>query len=132
MQLVAACPRSITAVGSRLASRGYGTPQGPVALVAAGEEWPDGRLCPALEDLLARASSICDLYAQGAGSLSAGAAATKASHEGTAGIAHAGATGTSGRQPTTPGFVEDVAVVTEEDARTLAPVRDGDGAFAPG
>jgi phosphosulfolactate phosphohydrolase-like enzyme len=30
------------------------------------------------------------------------------------------------------GFVEDVAIATEEDASVLVPVREGDGALAAG
>ncbi|MGW3116785.1 2-phosphosulfolactate phosphatase [Streptomyces sp. NPDC001107] len=131
-QVVAACLRNITAVSNWLTSHGYGTPEHPVAVIAAGERWPDGSLRPALEDLLGAGSLICDLHSQGAGPLSTEAAAAKAGYEGTADIVHAVATSISGRRLAAMGFVADVAIATEDDVCALVPVRDGDGAFAPG
>jgi len=76
--VVAACLRNITAVGGWLTAHGYGTRERPVAVIAAGETWLDGSLRPALEDLLGAGRLISDLHAQGAGSLSAEAAAARA------------------------------------------------------
>lgn len=132
MQVVAACLRNVTAVSSWLTSRGYGTPGHPVAVIAAGERWPDGTLRPALEDLLGAGALIRELHSRGSGPLSAEAAAAKASYEGTADLAHAVATSASGRQLAAMGFVADVAIATEDDVCALVPVRDCDGAFAPG
>ena len=130
--VVAACLRNVTAVSSWLTSHGYGTPEHPVAVIAAGERWPDGSLRPALEDLLGAGSLICDLHSQGSGPLSVEAAAAKAAYEGTADIVHAVATSASGRRLAAMGFVADVAIATEDDVCALVPVRDGEGAFAPG
>ncbi|MGW1783131.1 2-phosphosulfolactate phosphatase, partial [Streptomyces sp. NPDC002143] len=130
--LVAACLRNVTAVGTWLTSHGYGTLARPIAVIAAGEQWPDGRLRPALEDLLGAGALISDLHSQGVGPLSAEAAAVKAAYDGTADLARAIANGASGRQLTELGFVQDLAIATEEDACPLVPVRDGDGAFARG
>lgn len=130
--VVAACLRNITAVGSWLTAHGYGTPEQPIAVIAAGERWPDGSLRPALEDLLGAGALICDLHAQGAGPLSAEAAAAKAAYESTADLTRAIATCTSGRELAATGFAEDVAIAAEEDTCTVVPVRNGDGAFAPG
>lgn len=130
--MVAACLRSISAVGSRLTTRGYGTSQHPVAVIAAGERWPDGSLRPALEDLLGAGALILDPHAQGAGPLSAEAAAAKAAYEGAADLTHAIAVGASGRQPAATGFAADVAIATEEDVCAVVPLRDGDGALALG
>lgn len=132
VRVAAACLRNITAVGSWLTARGYGTPAHPVAVIAAGERWPDGSLRPALEDLLGAGALISGLRAQGAGPLSAEAAAAKAAYEGTADLAHAIAAGVSGRRLAATGFATDVAIAMEEDTCTVVPVRDGDGAFAPG
>ncbi|MFJ8105902.1 2-phosphosulfolactate phosphatase [Streptomyces sp. NPDC096132] len=85
--LVAACLRNITAVGSWLTERGYGSPAHPVAVIAAGEQWPDGRLRPAVEDLLGAGALISDLHAQGAVPLSVEAAAARAAYDGTADLA---------------------------------------------
>ncbi|MER6126519.1 2-phosphosulfolactate phosphatase [Streptomyces sp. NPDC001795] len=132
VRVIAACLRNISAVGSWLTSRGYGTPERPLAVIAAGEQRPDGSLRPALEDLLGAGTLISELRVQGAGPLSTEATAAKATYEGTADLAHAVATSASGRQLAAMGFVEDVAIATEEDTCALVPVRDGDGAFARG
>jgi 2-phosphosulfolactate phosphatase len=130
--VVAACLRNITAVGSWLMARGYGTPEHPVAVIAAGERWPDGSLRPALEDLLGAGALVSELHHQGAGPLSSDAAAARTAYEGTADLAHAVAAGASGRELVATGFAADVAIATEEDMCTVVPVRDPDGAFAPG
>jgi 2-phosphosulfolactate phosphatase len=132
VRVVAACLRNITAVGSWLTARGYGSPAHPVAVIAAGERWPDGSLRPALEDLLGAGGLISDLHAQGAGPLSAEAAAARAAYEGTADLTSAVAAGVSGRELAARGFVQDVAIATEGDICAAVPVRDGDGAFSPG
>ncbi len=128
--VIAACLRNITAVGSWITSHGYGTPERPVAVIAAGEQWPDGSLRPALEDLLGAGALISDLHAQGAGPLSAEAAAARACGESTADIPHAITASVSGRELAAMGFAEDVAIAIEEDTCPAVPVLDGDGAFA--
>lgn len=132
VRLVAACLRNVTAVGGWLTAHGYGTPDHPVAVIAAGERWPDRSLRPTLEDLLGAGALVSELNSQGAGPISPEAAAAKAAYEGTADLAHAVAAGSSGRQLAAMGFVEDVAIAAEEDTCAVVPVRDGDGAFAPG
>jgi len=99
MPVVAACLRNTATVGSWLTAHDYGTPERPVAVVAAGERWPDGALRPALGDLL------------GAGAVTAGV---------------------SGRELASTGFAGDVAIAAERDVCAVVPVRDGNGAFAPG
>jgi 2-phosphosulfolactate phosphatase len=64
--------------------------------------------------------------------VSAEAAATKAAYEDTADLTRAIASCASGRELAATGFVEDVAIATEEDTCTVVPVRDGNGVFAPG
>lgn len=130
--MVAACLRSITAVGSRLTTRAHGTSRHPVAVIATGGRWPDGSLRPALEDLLGGGALISDLHAQGAGPLPAEASAGEAVYETTADLTHAVAAGTSGRALAAAGFAADVAIATEQNTCTAVRVRDGDGAFAPG
>ncbi|WP_326719879.1 2-phosphosulfolactate phosphatase [Streptomyces sp. NBC_00243] len=129
LPVVAACLRNITAVGGWLTAHGYGTRERPIVVIAAGERWPDGSLRPALEDLLGAGSLISDLHAQGAGPLSAEAAAARACGECTADVPQAIATSASGRELATSGFAEDVAIATEEDACTVVPVLNGDGGF---
>jgi 2-phosphosulfolactate phosphatase len=50
--VVAGCLRNASAVGRWLAQHGFGTLERPLAVIAAGERWPDDSLRPALEDLL--------------------------------------------------------------------------------
>ena len=128
VQVIAACLRSISAVGSWLTARGYGTPKRPVAGIAAGERWPDGSPRPALEDLLGTGGLISDLHAQGAGPLSA----AKAAYEGTADLPRAITASFSARELAATGFTADVAIATEEDISSVVPVRDGDGVFTSG
>ncbi|MEV0479722.1 hypothetical protein AB0I69_03740 [Streptomyces sp. NPDC050508] len=47
-------------------------------------------------------------------------------------LADAVAAGVSGQEPASTGFAEDVAIAAERDVSTVVPVRDGNGAFAPG
>ena len=101
-------------------------------MIVAGERWPDGGLRPALENLLGVGALLYDLQAQGAGPLSAEAAAPKAARKGTADLAGAVAAGVSGREPASTGFAEDVAIAAEEDISTVVPVRECNDAFAPG
>ncbi|HBF83164.1 MAG TPA: hypothetical protein DD420_25570 [Streptomyces sp.] len=131
LPVVAACLRNLTAVGSWLTAHGYGTAHRPVAVIAAGERWPDGTLRPALEDLLGAGAVISDLSSQGAGPLSAEAAAAKACCECTSDVMHTIAASASGRELAAMGFSGDVAIAVEEDACTVVPVLDADGAFAP-
>ncbi|WP_327318755.1 hypothetical protein [Streptomyces sp. NBC_01235] len=56
----------------------------------------------------------------------------RAACDGTADLARVVAVGLSGRELTALGCAEDTAVATQEDACALVPVRDGEGAFAPG
>ncbi|MFF8531701.1 2-phosphosulfolactate phosphatase [Streptomyces sp. SAS_267] len=127
--VVAACLRNITAVGSWITSHGYGTPERPVAVIAAGEQWPDGSLRPALEDLLGAGALISDLHAQGAGPLSAEAAAARTCSECTADIPHAITISVSGRELALAGSTEDVAIAVEEDTCPVVPVLGGDRVF---
>ncbi|MFJ9752354.1 2-phosphosulfolactate phosphatase [Streptomyces chartreusis] len=132
ISVVAAFLRNVSCVGDWLNSRGYGTARRPVAVIAAGEQWPDGSLRPTVEDLLGAGAVISELCAEGAAPLSAEAAAAKAGYEGTADVPHAIATSASGRHPAETGFVEDVVIAAHEDVCPFVPVRDGDSAFIPG
>ncbi|WP_416977376.1 2-phosphosulfolactate phosphatase [Streptomyces sp. T028] len=126
--VIAGCLRNATAVGRRLAAQGYGTEHRPVAVVAAGERWPDGSLRPASEDLLGAGAIIAELRAQGAGPLSPEAAAARAAFVGTPDVAEAVADCASGRELARGGFPEDVTVAAELDACSTVPVLT-DGAF---
>jgi 2-phosphosulfolactate phosphatase len=60
-RVIAGCLRNATAVARWLEWRGYGTPNQPIAVIAAGEHWPSGELRPALEDLLGAGAIIAAL-----------------------------------------------------------------------
>ncbi|MET7479721.1 2-phosphosulfolactate phosphatase [Streptomyces sp. NPDC005648] len=132
VRVVAACLRNSAAVATRLVSLGYGTPERPVAVIAAGERWPDGSPRPAVEDLLGAGALVSAMSARGTGPLSPEAAAAEEAYEGTADLAHAIATSTSGRQLAASGFAEDVAIACETNTCAHVPTRAGDGAFGPG
>ncbi|MFE2485057.1 2-phosphosulfolactate phosphatase [Streptomyces mirabilis] len=69
--VVAGCLRNASAVGRWLALHGHGTLERPLAVIAAGERWPDGSLRPGLEDLMGAGAVIAALQAAGgAGPLS--------------------------------------------------------------
>ncbi len=124
--VVAASLRNGAAVGRWLARHGYGTPDRPVAVIAAGERWPDGGLRPALEDLLGAASVVTALASCGAGPLSPEAEAARACLAATGDVAPAVAGCASGLELTRGGFADDVAIATELDASEVVPVlRDG-------
>jgi 2-phosphosulfolactate phosphatase len=129
--VVAGCLRNATAVGRWLALHGYGTRERPVAVIAAGERWPDGSLRPALEDLLGAGAIIAELQSQGAGPLSAEAASARSCFTRTPDIAGAVAACSSGIELSRSGFADDVAVAIQVDAGTVVPVLT-DGAFEHG
>jgi 2-phosphosulfolactate phosphatase len=126
--VVAACLRNATAAGRWLAFHGYGTPDRPVAVIAAGERWPDGSLRPALEDLLGAGAVIAELQSQRAGPLSPEAAAARVCFTCTDDVAAAVAACASGLELARSGYADDVAVAVELDGSHVVPVLH-DGAF---
>ncbi|MFC8431852.1 2-phosphosulfolactate phosphatase [Streptomyces sp. NPDC057253] len=90
-----------------------------MAVITAGERWPDRSLRPALEDLLGAGALIADAHAQGAGSLPAEASAVQAAYEATPDLTRAIAARACGREPAATGFAADVAIATEEDSCTV-------------
>jgi 2-phosphosulfolactate phosphatase len=125
--VLAGCLRNASATARWLERAGYGTPQRPVTVIAAGERWPDGELRPALEDLLGAAAIIA---AFGNGALrSAEASATEALWQ--ARHDQAGALLRecfSGQELAQRGFADDVALAAEYDVQDNAAVLT-DGAF---
>jgi 2-phosphosulfolactate phosphatase len=126
--VVAGCLRNASAVGRWLAGHGFGTPDRPLTVIAAGEGWPDGSLRPALEDLLGAGAIIAALHAERPCPLSPEAAAACATFQATPDPAAAVADCASGRELTTGGFADDVAIAVEIDASGAVPVLS-DGAF---
>jgi 2-phosphosulfolactate phosphatase len=126
--VVAGCLRNASAVGRWLAGNGFGTPDRPLTVIAAGEGWPDGGLRPALEDLLGAGAIIAALHAQQPASVSPEAAAACATFQATPDPAAAVSDCASGRELATGGFADDVAIAVEIDASRTVPVLT-DGAF---
>ncbi|NML51505.1 hypothetical protein HHL19_15650 [Streptomyces sp. R302] len=127
--VVAASLRNRTAVAHWLDRRGYGSEARPLAVVAAGERWPDGSLRPALEDHLG-AGAVLDALRTLAPGLpltpEATAAATLwAATEDPVAALHGC---DSGRELYEYGYPRDVEVAAELDASTAVPVLV-DGAF---
>ncbi|MFG2868465.1 2-phosphosulfolactate phosphatase [Streptomyces sp. NPDC048338] len=127
--VVAASLRNRKAVARWLARQGYGTASRPLAVVAAGERWPDGSLRPALEDLLGAGAVLSALCAEGDAAVltpEARAAATlwEATEDPAAVVHHCD----SGRELYEYGYPQDVAVATEVDTSHTVPVLT-DGAF---
>lgn len=126
--VVAASLRNFTATGSWLHDNGFGTPERPAVVIAAGERWPDDSLRPALEDMLGAGAVISALQRLGAGASSTEAEVARACFETTTDLAAAVTTCVSGVELTEAGFSEDVAIATELDECDVAAVLV-DGAF---
>jgi 2-phosphosulfolactate phosphatase len=93
-----------------------------VAVIPAGERWPDGSLRPAVEDLWG-AGAVLD--ALGPADLSPEAEAAVAGFR-AAGLPDALAACSSGRELVAGGFAEDVDVASRVDASAVVPVLVGD------
>ncbi|MGW6062801.1 2-phosphosulfolactate phosphatase [Streptomyces sp. NPDC055189] len=124
--VVAGCLRNAATVGSWLVEQGYGVPERPVVVVAAGERWAEGGLRPALEDLLGAGAVISAMRMAG---VSPEAAVAAGAHASCADVASAVADCASGRELRGYGFAEDVAVAVEVGASDAVPVLVG-GAFS--
>lgn len=90
----------------------------PVAVVAAGERWPDGSLRPAIEDLWGAGA-----FLDGFDDLSPEAETAVAAYRMVAGrIPEALGASSSGRELAAIGFGADVAVASEVDTSGVVPV----------
>jgi len=125
--VVAACLRNRAAVARWLVSQ----PPAPVAVIAAGERWPDGSLRPAAEDLWGAGAVIAALAELGMTGLSpearAAAAAFTAARQS---LTESLLTCSSGRELDGRGLGADVRIAAELDASGAVPVLTG-GCFAP-
>jgi len=120
--VIAACLRNAHAVGRFLSKRGYGTPGQPLAVIAAGERWPDDSLRPAVEDLLGAGAVIAAMNQHRETVLSPEAETARTCFGATADIAAAVADSVSGRELTANGFPDDVAIAVEADSCQHVPV----------
>ncbi|MFI9114867.1 2-phosphosulfolactate phosphatase [Streptomyces venezuelae] len=126
--VVAASLRNHSAVARWLAEWGYGSAGRPLAVVAAGERWPDGSLRPALEDLLGAGAVLAGLRAAGPHTLTPEATAAATLWSATEDPVAALHGCDSGRELYEYGFPQDVGVAAEIDSSTTVPVLV-DGAF---
>ena len=112
-----ACLRNAGAVAAWISTH---HPGAVVAVVAAGERWPDGALRPAVEDLWGAGAVIAAL---GRSDVSPEAAAARAAYDAVrhdlAAQLHACA---SGRELDAIGFGDDVDVAAEVDTSLVVPV----------
>jgi 2-phosphosulfolactate phosphatase len=119
-RVFAGCLRNANAVARAVAGAAS------VAVVPAGEQWPDGSLRPALEDWLGAGAIIRGL----GGTLSAEAQAARAAFEALEGkLGSLIVESTSGRELVERGFAQDVDLACELDVSDLAPELM-EGAFA--
>lgn len=116
--VVAGCLRNASAVGRFAASLGT-----IVAVVAAGEQWPDGGLRPSFEDLVGAGAILAAI----GGDLSPEARAAVAVFEAAGpSLAPHLRDCASGRELIDRGFARDVELAADLDATTIVPVlRDG-------
>ncbi len=112
--VVAACLRNAAAAASWVLHRGYGTDKRPIAVIAAGERWPDGTLRPALEDGLGAGAVLHHLRLAGC-ELSAEATAMAATYEASEDIGAAVHACVSVLELTAIGFSSDVDLAAESD-----------------
>lgn len=120
--VVAGCLRNASAVGRFAREHG-----GAIAVIPAGEQWPDGTLRPGIEDMLGAGAVLAAL---GAGTPSPEARLAAAAFERLRpDIARVLADCASGRELLERGFASDVELAAGLDATGLVPVLR-DGAFA--
>jgi 2-phosphosulfolactate phosphatase len=116
--VIAGCLRNARAVARAAARAGE-----RVAVVCAGERWPDGSLRPAVEDLLGAGAIIEHLP----GACSPEAEAARAAYRAAADSLTTMLTGcSSGRELLERGFADDVAIAAELDVSECVPVLAGD------
>jgi 2-phosphosulfolactate phosphatase len=123
-QVFAGSLRNAACVAARLT----GLP-GPIAVIAAGERWPDGSLRPAVEDLIGAGAIVAKLR----GKLSPEAALARAAFERVEkALERTLLDCASGRELVERGFPNDVALAAELDASPVAPKLEGDAFAAEG
>jgi 2-phosphosulfolactate phosphatase len=98
-----------------------------IAVIAAGERWPDSSLRPAVEDLWGAGAVIAALSELGIGDQSPEAWAAEAAFRGVEGSLGAElADCSSGQELALAGFGEDVAIAAELDVSECVPVLIGE------
>lgn len=98
----------------------------PVAVIAAGERWPDGSLRPAFEDLVGAGAIVERLVSMHGFEPTADARAAAGAFA-AADLPADLAACASGRELTAAGFGDDVTIAGELDVADVAPVMGHDG-----
>jgi 2-phosphosulfolactate phosphatase len=127
--ILAGCLRNATAVARWLAGHGFGNPDRPATIIAAGERWPAGELRPALEDLLGAGAIIAALGLPDALSPEAAAAGAAWRHQ-RQDITNVLHRCSSGQELTAAGHAHDVDIAAQHDTQETVPILTG-GAFRP-
>jgi len=122
---VGACLRNAGAVVEWICSKA--TPvTADVAVIAAGERWPDGGLRPAVEDLWGAGAVIAGLADRGWSALSPEAQLAHAGYGSVRGRERAALLGcASGRELVAAGYATDVQIAAEVEGSRAVPVLDG-------
>jgi 2-phosphosulfolactate phosphatase len=119
--VVAACLRNAAAAAGWALRSGYGTAGRPIAVIAAGERWPDGSLRPALEDGLGAGAVLHHLRLAGC-DLSAEARAMATTYEASEAVGAAVGASASALELKAIGFSSDITLAIERDVDTHVPV----------
>ncbi|MBJ7355789.1 2-phosphosulfolactate phosphatase [Nocardioides sp.] len=125
--VVGACLRNRSAVARHLRDAGS------IAVVAAGERWPDGSLRPCVEDLWGAGAVLAALAGLGVKDFSPEARVAADAYGAVRdGLPAALAACAGGLELAGIGFAADVEVAAAVDVSDVVPVLDHDGAFTPG
>lgn len=125
--VLGACLRNRTAVARWLTSRRPNGPPPVIAVIAAGERWPDGSLRPAVEDLWGAGAIIAALDGLGMTGLSAEAQSAVAAYRAVkAALGPAMTACSSGIELAMAGFSSDLAIAADLDVSSCVPVLTGD------
>lgn len=125
VQVIGASLRNRRAVARWLDHRN-GTTRPRVAVIPAGERWPDGTLRPAVEDLWGAGAVVSALVEAGWANLPPEARAAAAAYDAVAHEIHdALHQCASGRELVGLGYPDDVEIAAEVDRSTAVPVLDG-------
>lgn len=128
-EVVGGSLRNARAVGAALAGRVRAGSS--VAVVAAGERWPDGSLRPAVEDLWGAGAVLAALAAAGVGSPSPEARLAVTAYDAVAGDLTAALHDcASGRELVDAGWARDVAMAAKVDVSDVVPVLRGESFVA--
>jgi len=119
--ILAGCLRNATAVARWLSGHGFGQPDRPAAIIAAGERWPTGELRPALEDLLGAGAIIAALGRPDALAPEAAAAeaAWRLHRPDIANVIHRCS---SGQELTAAGHAPDIDIAAQHDTQETVPI----------